>query len=168
VAAAHVFKFSQQRLPGLADDWPLSEPLLVIETHGGDGLRYRDQRPGAAAGWRHLPALPAPAVRDAGGCGDWCTAGLIHGVGQEGRAGLAQAPAEQVREGLRFGQALAAWNCAFEGARGAVFTVDRATFVSAVERVLAGQPVEVPPAAPPPVAEEGRAHFCPACRRLAR
>jgi fructokinase len=137
LALCHVLKFARQRLPGLADRWPLREPALVVETLGGEGLRYRDQRHGPGE-WQHLPALPVPVVRDAAGCGDWTTAGLIHRVGQQGRAGLLAASEKQVRQALRFGQALAAWNCAFEGARGGVYRVDRPIMQQSVLDLLMG------------------------------
>ena len=105
-------------MPNLEDRYSLSGPLLVIETFGAKGLRYRDQRniPGQNSEWQHLPALPVEVVRDAGGSGDWCTAGFIHRLGQTGLEGFRTASADDLQEALRFGQALAAWGCAFEGA----------------------------------------------------
>jgi fructokinase len=163
LAAAHVLKFSRQRLPDLAQSRPLRGPLLVVETLGADGLRYRDQRPGAPASWQHLDALPVRPVLDAAGCGDWCTAGLIHGLGPNGRAGLEQASAQRVREALRFGQALAALNCAFEGARGPVYHCDRPSFERAVLHVLSGAGGPLPPCAPPTLSDDPPGSFCPHC-----
>jgi fructokinase len=138
VERSHVLKFSHERLRGLEEKHALDRPLLVVETLGADGLRYRDQRQGET-GWQHLPALPVAVVRDAGGSGDWTTAGLIHLLGRSGLAGFRAAGAEQVRQALRFGQALGAWNCAFEGARGGVYAVDRQRFEGDVRSILAGQ-----------------------------
>jgi fructokinase len=156
VETAHVLKFSADKLPDLGGRFSLAAPLLLVETHGADGLRYRDQRGGGD--WQHLPALPAPQVRDAGGSGDWCTAGLIHRLGQQGLAGFRAAPPEAWREALRFGQALAAWGCAFEGARGAVYHGARDDFVAAVRDLLAGRTPALPPG--PPTFEPAGA-FCP-------
>src|SRR5262245_21884600 len=87
LAVAHVFKFSRERLAGLDARHTLAGPWFVIETLGAGGLRLRDQRtPGA--GWQHLPAFPVAKLHDAGGSGDWCTAGFLHRVGQGGAAGL--------------------------------------------------------------------------------
>jgi fructokinase len=164
LAVAHVLKYARDKLPDLERRLDPAAPLLVVETLGAEGLRYRDGRPGTrrvAAEWRHEPAFPVAEVRDAGGSGDWCTAGLIHRLGQGGREGLWAATADDVREALRFGQALAAWNCAFEGARGSAYHGDRDGFIQAVRQILAG--VTAPrPAGQPSFDRAGR--FCPRCR----
>jgi fructokinase len=164
LGVAHVFKVSRQRLPQLASTLPLSEPLLVIETMGAEGLRYRDQRPGTPlAEWQTLHALPVRPVRDAAGSGDWTTAGLLHGLGQGGRSGFEQAGAQEVREALRFGQALAAWNCAFEGARGGMYQADRAAFERAIRDLLAGLPFDAPVEGPSRGGARPDRSFCPHC-----
>ena len=102
-------------------------------------------------------------TRDAGGSGDWCTAGLIHRVGQQGAEGFRESPTEDIREALRFGQAMAAWNCAFVGARGGVYAVEKERFRRDVLRILAGEvfdPAEGTPADPLDDAGE----YCPSCR----
>jgi fructokinase len=138
LAVCHVLKFARQRLPGLADRWALREPLLIVETLGAEGLRYCVRRRGGGE-WLHLPAVPVPVVRDAAGCGDWTTAGLIHRLGTNGLAGLQNASEEDIRAALRFGQGLAAWNCAFEGARGGVYRVEPEQMRSSVRDLLAGR-----------------------------
>jgi fructokinase len=165
LAVADVLKFSRERLPDLAGRWPLDEPRLVVETLGRDGLRYRDRRSGAAGEWRHLDATPVGVVGDSAGCGDWCTAGLLHSVGQFGRAGFERLAAQRVEEGLRLGQALAAWNCAFEGARGGMYAVDREQFAGVVRNVLAGAAPEAPPVSWAELSSPGAAPFyCARCR----
>jgi fructokinase len=157
----HILKYARQRLPGLADRWPFEDQLLVIETLGEAGLRYRHQRQGGRD-WQELPALPVAVVRDAGGCGDWTTVGLIHVLGREGAEGLRRADPETVRQALRFGQALAAWNCAFEGARGGVYRVHREQMQRSVLDLMSGaggDPAAGVGAGDPP--EAGR--FCPRC-----
>jgi fructokinase len=161
---AHILKYSRDGLPDLESRHDLSGPLLLIETLGADGLRFCDRRHGSGK-WHHLPAVPAPVVRDAGGSGDWCTAGLLHRLGQDGVPGLLAASEEDVVRALRFGQALAAWGCAFEGARGAVYQGDRAVFVQAVTRLLMSR-ARVGPAPLAPVdatAFDPAGVFCPSC-----
>jgi sugar/nucleoside kinase (ribokinase family) len=160
LAQAHILKFAREKLPGLADR-PLVGPWLVIETLGADGLRFRDQRAGFGE-WVHLPALPVAVVRDAAGSGDWCTAGLLHVLAREGAAGLQRASVAQWQAALRFGMALAAWNCAFEGARGGVYCVDRPTFERDVGRLLAGECFDPAESAGPSTQDEAGA-FCPNC-----
>jgi sugar/nucleoside kinase (ribokinase family) len=157
---AHVLKISGEKLPNLEERFSLAGQLLVIETRGAEGLRYRDQRSGPGE-WQHLPALPIDPVRDAGGSGDWCTAGLIHRIGQAGLAGFREASANDMREALQFGQALAAWGCAFEGARGSVYHGDRTAFVLAVRRLLAGKAPSLPDDAP---TFDLAGAFCPRCQ----
>jgi fructokinase len=101
-------------------------------------------------------------VRDAGGSGDWTTAGLLHLLGRAGLAGLRTATTEQVHAALRFGQALAAWNCAFEGARGGVYAVSRDTFERDVRALLAGAGGD-PGADARPDAHAEAGAFCPGC-----
>lgn len=161
VALAHVVKYSQERLGGLAERHRLDGPWLVIETLGRDGLRVRDQRQGAGE-WEYLSALPVPVVRDAGGSGDWCTAGLLHCLGQAGAAGLWAASREEIREGLRFGQALAAWNCAFVGARGGVYQVEPTDWRRDVRRLLAGERFD-PAESAGESTQEPAGSFCPRC-----
>jgi fructokinase len=163
LSLAHVLKFSRDWLPDLEQLHDLSGPLVLIETLGADGLRYRDRQHGPGE-WQHLPAVPAPVVRDTGGSGDWCTAGFIHRLGQAGLTGLLSASSEEVRQALRFGQALAAWGCAFEGARGAVYQGDRSTFARGVTSLLGGsKQAESPllPAGEPAFAPAGA--FCWGC-----
>lgn len=149
LAVAHVLKFSRDKLGGLPERRALNGPLLIIETLGGEGLRF-----GGGGDWEHLPPCTIPAVRDAGGSGDWCTAGFLHRVRQ----------GDDFREALRFGQALAAWNCAFEGARGGMYRVDRETWRRDVRRLLAGEVFDAAADAGPSTLDAAGA-FCPGCRR---
>jgi fructokinase len=160
LSAAHVLKFARDRVPDLANQ-PLDGPLLVIETLGADGLRYQDRRTSASE-WQHLPAVPVPVVRDAGGSGDWCTAGLMHHLGRGGLAGFCAASADDLRTSLRFGQALAAWNCAFEGARGGMYVVDRERFRRDVAALLAGEVLD-PGQGGRTGGQDGAGMFCPGC-----
>ncbi len=157
---AHVLKFSRERLPRLADH-PLPGPLLLIETRGSEGLRYLDRRHGPAA-WQELPALPVEVVRDAGGSGDWTTAGFIHLAGGHGLAGFRALGPDELRRALRFGQALGAWNCAFEGARGGAYRVDRDRCRRDVLRLLAGERFDSA-AGSGPDTRDAAGRFCPGC-----
>ena len=77
-----------------------------------------------------------------------------------GQRRMRGAGAEGVREALRYGQALAAWNCAFEGARGGMYAVDRTAFDRQIIGLLEGQP-SLPVAEVTPTF--GSAVACPAC-----
>ncbi len=109
-AVAHVIKHSDDRSVGGLDDLQVRprQGQLRIVTHGAEGLELRV----GTARARRFPAMATLSV-DTGGAGDWTTAGFLAGCISQG---------ELIREGLsdaiRFGQALAAVNCAVVGARG--------------------------------------------------
>ena len=113
VDVCDVLKYSNEQLGHVPDLATATHPGVVIETLGDEGLRVRWRKR-----WSRLPAFEAPIFKDAAGSGDWCTAGLIHTIGAKGRAGLATLLKADIERALRFGQALAALNCGFEGARG--------------------------------------------------
>jgi fructokinase len=114
-------------------------PLLEIETFSEEGLRYRSRLPsGESNGWEWLKAYAVEQVKDMAGAGDWCTAGVIHRLGQQGLQGLQQVTSAQLLNALYFGQALAAWNCRFEGARGGMYSVNKVTFRCDIEQILSG------------------------------
>lgn len=108
-----VLKYANDRLGHVPDLASAIHPSVVIETLGAEGLRVRWRKR-----WSSLPAFEAPIFKDAAGSGDWCTAGLIHAIGAKGHAGLETLRKVDIERALRFGQALAALNCSFEGARG--------------------------------------------------
>ncbi|HEU0078432.1 MAG TPA: hypothetical protein VFQ76_12320 [Longimicrobiaceae bacterium] len=168
LSLADVVKYSSDRLadglPGL-DDLERT-PRLVIETQGRGGLRYRaDVRGRGPRGWRDLPAFEAPVVRDSAGSGDWCTAALLHQLAGNGIAGLETVTQELLADALRYGQAAAAWNCSFEGARGGMYRTDRPVFDAAVDRILGGYEAEAhgPTPPPAPAAMAPVQGFCAAC-----
>lgn len=138
----HILKYSRERLPAsdLFRRSTSSQPMVEVETDGIHGLRYRSTFPASyTSGWRQLGALRVTELRDTAGAGDWCTAGLLHVLGRAGFAGLAQVSDADMREALMFGQALGAWTCRYEGARGGMYTQDLATLDLDVSRILAGR-----------------------------
>ena len=137
IALAHVVKYSDHRLAGIRGVMAGgSTVLLEVQTLGDQGLRYRHRLRRGVSRWMHLKAVPAPRLADTCGAGDWCTAGLIAKVTAGGQEGLRRAGARGVRAGLRYGQTLAAWNCAFEGARGGMYAVSRRTFKKQITNLL--------------------------------
>ena len=98
-------------------------PLLEIETLGDEGLRYKALSGNRMSRWKTLPQLfclrPAGKGRRQAlviGFG-----GIISMLGASGLKGLENVSAAQVESGLRYGQALAAWACGFEGPRGSMY-----------------------------------------------
>jgi fructokinase len=138
---------------------------LLVETLGEAGLRFcnriKDRR---STVWEESAAFPVADFKDAAGSGDWCTAGLLCRAGGEGLKRLLGISNEGIRDALRFGQALAAWNCGFEGARGGMYGVDRAEADRQIAVILGG-----PARSPLPVrrsariTDPDRLDLCPAC-----
>ena len=120
IGLCHVLKYSYETLGHVADLGDVESPALVVETRGSEGLRFRWRRR-----WRELEGFHSQKFRDAAGSGDWCSAGLIHMLGIGGKKGILENRRVDVVEALRFGQALAAVNCCFEGARGAMAALTR-------------------------------------------
>lgn len=117
---AHIVKYADQRMANLASN-ASGNLRLEIQTLGEAGLRFRLPKNRRNAEWRTMKAVSADTVIDACGSGDWCTAGLLAKLAPNGLAGLDQANVSAINGALRYGQELAAWNCAFEGARGGMY-----------------------------------------------
>jgi hypothetical protein len=140
----HILKYSRDR------HTPLDEALrqgssvhLEIQTLGADGFRFRSRLPRARTrDWVHLAALRAPHVADTCGAGDWCTAGLLDRIGRLGRRGLTSLRTSKLESALKYGQALAARNCGFEGARGGMYEVDHRAFDAQIGRIQTGEHME--------------------------
>jgi len=167
---AHVLKYSHERVRALRGIANCGRPLLEIETLGAEGLRYRSNIEGARTkGWEKLEAFDMSELRDAAGSGDWCTAGVLHRLAQKGSSGVLKSTRAQVEEALRFGQALAAWNCGYEGARGGMYAVEKATFRQQVESVISQDGVRAPkPEVPAAEVAEAFECLCPACIEAGR
>jgi sugar/nucleoside kinase (ribokinase family) len=158
---AHIVKYADQRLSEAGGAMGAgSATLLEVQTMGAEGLRYRERLTGEASAWLRLPAISAPQFVDSCGSGDWCTAGLLSKIARNGSGGTGAWNSTLLAEGLRYGQALAAWNCAFEGARGGMYAVEPRLFETLVGQILEGRlggPI------PSPKAIAGEAINCPAC-----
>lgn len=141
LALSHVVKYSEERFGSLRDVVGSSRRgFLEIQTLGDRGLRYRNQMRSSTQSpeWKILDSIHTPKVVDTCGAGDWCTAGFIHSICRNGLDGLRAASRSDIEESLQFGQALAAWNCGFEGARGGMYRVDKAAFDRQVRQILGG------------------------------
>lgn len=123
--ASHIVKYANDRIEGIHDVVAKVKVPIEIETLGAKGLRLRVRNKGRSGAWKDLPAFSAPALRDASGSGDWTTAGLIHGLmTSSASVENAMADLDTVVLATRQGQALAALNCGFDGARGLMYATD--------------------------------------------
>jgi sugar/nucleoside kinase (ribokinase family) len=120
VDLCHVLKFSHDRLGHLRDLREANGPKIIIDTLAEEGLRLRWR-----GHWSDLPAFTPPIFLDGAGAGDWTSAGFIHRLGATGAKIIETLQKPRLLAALRFGQALAALNCGFEGARGAMMAMTR-------------------------------------------
>jgi fructokinase len=130
----HILKYSAQRARSFSELLRQHSAHLEIETLGEDGLRFRTRR--AFTTWHSLPAFEVN-IKDTAGSGDWTTVGLITSLFREGKIGL-QATKKELTAALEHSQALAALNCRFEGARGAMYQLNRSKIEDFVEAIKAG------------------------------
>lgn len=167
LAIAHVIKYADTRLNGL-DELIEREAvtLLEVQTLGAAGLRYRHRLDRNRSSWRHLDAVPAPHLADTCGSGDWCSAGLLSKLAAEGLKSLVKTDVEHVEAALRHGQALAAWNCGFEGARGGMYSCGRAAFDIQIIQLLDGM-YDPAASAESVMIDEEALGACPACASAA-
>jgi len=117
---ATIVKYSHDRI----DDLGLtrsSSILLEIQTLGRGGIRFRAKIGEFDRGWNHLQAEPVKQLVDTAGSGDWFSAGLIAALCSKGISSLRNANNRQILSAMTTGQALAAWNCGFVGARGGMY-----------------------------------------------
>ncbi|MCA1477988.1 MULTISPECIES: PfkB family carbohydrate kinase [Bradyrhizobium] len=120
VDLCHVLKFSHDRLGHVRDLREAQRPKVIVETLAEDGLRVRWR-----GYWSELPAFKTPLFVDGAGAGDWTSAGLIHQIGASGAKVFDTLQKPRLLSALRFGQGLAAINCGYEGARGAMMAMTR-------------------------------------------
>ena len=69
---------------------------------------------------------------------------MLHSIGTKGLHGLKKVSAPMLNQSIRFGQALAAWNCGFSGARGVMYALDKKDFIAGFQNALEGKPLQKP------------------------
>lgn len=166
---SHVVKYSHDRLSEFPEIDQEPNPRLLIETLGKAGLRYRWSKSGIRLGtWTESKAFQVECVKDTAGSGDWCTAGLLSKVASSGFSGFSQLTDLQVFEAIRYGQALAAWNCQFEGARGGMYAVSKSQFQKQVSELLSGSGKVIPLSATANVRTTDTSGVCKVCEHPAQ
>ena len=119
LATAMIVKYSHDRIDEL--EIPKGCVNLEIQTLGRGGLRFRTGLGDFRNRWHHLDAELKKDLVDSAGAGDWLSAGLIHLLCKGGAAGFMKTKRQTLLRAFSFGQTLAAWNCRFVGARGAMY-----------------------------------------------
>jgi sugar/nucleoside kinase (ribokinase family) len=135
LASCDVVKYAQRDAP---DDQgvralvePAKWPMLEIQTLGVHGARYRLRR---MTRWVAKPQTQVRAV-DTTGAGDWFTGGLLWSlakVSPQVKGTLDDRTS--VEAAIEDAQRLAAYNCQFVGARGALDVLERAELLADLSR----------------------------------
>ena len=102
---------------------------------------------------------------DPASAGDWCTAGLLALLSGEKIETITD---ERLQTALRYVQALATWNCRFEGARGGMYEQSPLERAREVEAILAGTPLLPEPEHVDIRSDYSPTALCPACNSKPR
>ncbi len=141
LAVSDIVKYSAERISGIPRNPISKSPRLEIQTKGQTGLRYRLKMGTTSPGeWRTLPAYIVESCVDSTGCGDWCSAGIISKLCRNGRAHFLKLDETAIVAGISYGQALAAVNCQYQGARGPMYHSTARKITADVASILASRP----------------------------
>lgn len=163
IAASHIVKVAADRLQGNDGFLGAKSPLLMIETRAEQGLRYSTRASNGRRTWKALPAFPVKELRDSAGAGDWCTTGIINLLGPMGPQRLASASPEALERAMRRGQAMAAWACRYDGARGGMYAASRADFERTISGILEGKSTTATRRTPSASPSRQAAIWCKCC-----
>lgn len=138
VEVSHILKYSNERFDvSPLDSLATTKPTLEIQTQGPKGLRFRlSSNQDHSNQWLELEAMEVTQLVDSAGSGDWCTAGLVNALCNEGLDGFRKMTKFDVINGLNFGQALASWSCQFEGARGGMYHLTETQYFEQLDQIL--------------------------------
>lgn len=133
----HILKYSHERIQNLEEKGFSVNVPLEIETIGKDGLKFRSNlKSSFFRNWELLDTYDVNNLKDAAGAGDWCSAGIIYELCRDGLINFLITPYEKLYQGIRFGQALGAWNCGFEGARGGMYETEKNDFWKIIGKIM--------------------------------
>ena len=166
---AHVIKYSNNRIADLPTE-PLKSAYLEVQTLGNGGLRFRSRLEGLdPRKWIHCEAFGVQSPIDTAGAGDWCTGGILHVLGRGGLRAVQRMTAARVQTAITFGQALASWNCGFEGARGGMYEQNQVQFRESIKKIVRTRThAVIGPDADDADAVPAIAGVCSDCRRAGR
>jgi sugar/nucleoside kinase (ribokinase family) len=122
---ADIIKFSKERISDYDILYPFQRVPLEIITLGKEGLRYRFSHQLKSKKWIEVSSYNISYVVDAAGAGDWFSAGVISQIANHGLKGFRNLNKEFISIALKYGQALGALNCFFDGARGLMYALNK-------------------------------------------
>lgn len=137
MAVSDIVKYSAQRIANPPEIENSDSPRLEIQTLADQGLRYRIRTVENHLGaWKQLTPFTVDSFKDSTGCGDWCSAGILHKIGLNGRQGFLAADELEIIQSLNFGQALGAINGQYEGARGPMYKLKKHALMKSAQQLL--------------------------------
>lgn len=162
---ADIVKYSHEKLGHARKLIQAISIPLEIETLGSVGLKYRIcRKSNRNRKWKIMSAYTVKDIKDTAGSGDWCSAGIIHLLGNTGRKGFEHTKIKDIEDALRFGQALAALNCYYEGARGSMYSISKQKLKTAIRDICDGtSPLELIEKKGSHQALHLFRHICPKC-----
>ncbi|MEZ5059081.1 MAG: PfkB family carbohydrate kinase [Saprospiraceae bacterium] len=131
---AHIVKYSNERIKSNFENKNI---LLEIQTLGVEGLRFRI----SGGKWISSPSYNVPKVVDAAGAGDWCSAGIINYFFENHVNIIKGINENEITNAVKYGQALAALNCMFIGARGLMYNINKNEVQNLVSSYLKMKPI---------------------------
>lgn len=160
-----ILKYANPKLKNIKEITDSINIPLEIETHSSSGLRYRVMNTfSVKRKWKHVKAFQVYDLIDAAGSGDWCSAGLLHVLRKNSEYSLINI--EEIETALLFGQALAALNCRFEGARGSMYVLEKENFLFHLQEIIAGKSKlsKIHPKTGYSFLKQGIEMFCKSCK----
>lgn len=136
LAIADIVKFSHERIPDYKNRYNSIQCFLEIETHGKEGLVYRCKKNSKPDQWKVIEGFTLENIQDAAGAGDWCTSGIIYNLCLLGKVDFFKSTVVEIEKALLFGQALGAFNCLYDGARGPMYYYTPKGLLSTVNRFV--------------------------------
>jgi fructokinase len=122
ILIAHIVKYAQETLADYGELSWSHATRLEIQTLGRGGVRFRSNLGELHRVWHHAQAVPVNELVDACGAGDWFTALLVDRLCRAGARGLRSVSKTILFDAVDLAQRIAAWNCAYAGARGGMYS----------------------------------------------
>jgi len=132
-----ILKYSAQRARSFSDLLRSHGAHIEIETFGEDGLRFRTRQ--TFPSWHSLSAHEV-TIKDTAGSGDWTSIGLLSALFHGGTPDIFSLTLQEISAAIEHGQAMAALNCKFEGAREAMYKMTHSAFLEAVRTIEENRP----------------------------
>lgn len=117
-------------------------PEVIIQTLGSEGVKYKILKTNNKMDWELLPPFPVVDFKDAAGAGDWCSAGIIFSLASKRKLENKRMTKKRVVQAIEIGQAMAALNCSYEGARGGMYNMGRYDFEILIKQILKSRIVD--------------------------